>query len=259
VTGPQAALAGKTALVTGGSRGLGEEIAVALAAAGARVVVVARGAGGLDGVRRRITAEGGACEALAVDVTDREASARAVEDLVSRGGPVEVLVNNAGTNVRRRAEDYSLDEWDRLLEVNLTAAFHWSRLVFPGMRERRFGRIVNVASVAGLVALHSGACYAAAKAGLVALTRNLAREWGPHGVTVNAVAPWYVRTELTEPVLADPEFLARVTAAAPVGRIGTPQDVAAAVAFLCSPGAGWISGTCLPLDGGFTAAAGGFR
>ena len=123
------------------------------------------------------------------------------------------------------------------------------------MRTRGFGRIVNVASVAGLTALPTGAPYAAAKAGLIQLTRNLAREWGRYGITVNAVAPWYVKTPLTEGVLANPAFLDAVLHNTPTGRLGTPADVAAAVAFLCGPDAGWISGVCLPLDGGFSAAS----
>jgi tropinone reductase I len=243
------------AVVTGASRGLGEAVAMALADAGANVVLVARGEEGLARVAARIEDAGGSCSTLPLDVTDREGARDAIEELTATAGPVGVLVNNAGGNVRRRAEDYGLDEWDALLDLNLTAAFHWSRLVLPGMRAQGFGRIVNVSSVSALVALPSGAPYAAAKAGLVALTRNLAREWGPSGVTVNALAPWYVRTELTEPVLSDPAFLERVLAATPTRRLGTPDDVAAAVRFLCSPGASWVNGVCLPLDGGFTASA----
>jgi NAD(P)-dependent dehydrogenase (short-subunit alcohol dehydrogenase family) len=255
VTEGPAPLEGRTALVTGASRGIGEAIALALAEAGARLILVARGEEALQDVAERVDALGVECSTLPVDVTDRDAVASAVAEWTDTGGPIEVLVNNAGTNVRKRAEDYSLDEWDHLIDLNLTAAFHLARLVRPGMRERGFGRIVNVASVSGLVALPTGVAYAAAKAGMIQMTKNLAREWGPHGITVNAVAPWYVRTELTEPLLAKPEFLARVLAATPTGRLGTPQDVASAVAFLCSPSASWINGVCLPLDGGFVSSA----
>jgi NAD(P)-dependent dehydrogenase (short-subunit alcohol dehydrogenase family) len=243
------------AVVTGASRGLGEAIAVALADAGANVLLVARGEDGLARVAARIEEAGGSCSTVPLDVTDRDGARDAIEEWTAAAGPVGVLVNNAGTNLRRRAEEYSLDEWDSLLDVNLTAAFHWSRLVEPGMRAQGFGRIVNVASVSALLALPTGAPYAAAKAGLVALTRNLAREWGPHGITVNAIAPWYVRTELTEPVLSDAAWLRRVLDATPARRLGTPEDVAAAVLFLASPAASWINGTCLPLDGGFSSSA----
>lgn len=249
------AFSGQRALVTGASRGLGEAIAKRLAADGAEVVLVARSAGDLERVAAAIRAAGGRASARVVDVTDREASQQAVEQVVAAGGPIDVLVCNAGGNVRKAAEAFTLEEWDRLLALALTAPFQWSRLVFPGMCNRGGGRIVHVASVAGLTALPTGAPYAAAKAGLIQLTRNLAREWGRYGIRVNAVAPWYVPTPLTQGVLGDAAFRAAVLAATPLGRLGTPEEIAAAVAFLAGPEAGWISGVCLPLDGGFSAAS----
>jgi len=248
-------LQGMHAMVTGASRGLGAAIAMRLAREGAHVALVARDVEALDRVAAAIRSQGGAANLIVVDVTDREAAESAFEDQVRRRGPVQVLVNNAGGNVRKAAEDFTLEEWDYLVALALTAPFQWSRMALEGMRAGAFGRIVNVSSVAGLRALPTGAPYAAAKAGLIQLTKNLAREWGPHGITVNAVAPWYVRTPLTEDVLSDPDWLDTVLANTPTGRLGTPEDVASAVAFLCSPEAAWINGTCLPVDGGFEASA----
>jgi NAD(P)-dependent dehydrogenase (short-subunit alcohol dehydrogenase family) len=150
-------LAGRTALVTGASRGIGAAVARRLAAEGARVVLVARGREGLEGVAREVSAAGGSPSVLPFDVTDRDAAARAVREWTDRAGPIDVLVNDAGTNVRKAAEAYDLAEWDALVALNLTAPFHLARLVFPGMRARGWGRVVNVASVAGLAALPTGA------------------------------------------------------------------------------------------------------
>lgn len=246
---------GRVALVTGASRGLGAAIARRLAREGARVGLVARTPAALEQVAAEIRAEGGTATVHAVDVADPEASERAVGAIEGALGGIDLLVNNAAGTIRRRADEYTLGEWEGLLRLLLTAPFAWSRFVAGGMRSRRFGRIVNVGSVAGMVALPTGAAYASAKAGLAMLTRCLAREWGPDGVTVNLVAPWYVPTALTQGVLSDAAWREAVLKATPAGRLGTPEEVAAAISFLCGAEAGWINGVCLPLDGGFSATA----
>ncbi|MFV1958228.1 MAG: SDR family NAD(P)-dependent oxidoreductase, partial [Planctomycetota bacterium] len=245
----------RVALVTGASRGLGEAIARRLAREGLTVVLVARTEAGLERVAEAIRAEDGLADVLVLDVTVREAVEAAIAHVLDRHGPVQVLVNNAGHNVRKKAGDLDLATWDALLALDLTAPFHLARLLYPGMKEAAFGRIVNVSSVSGLRALPTGVAYAVAKAGLIQMARNLGREWGPFGITVNAVAPWYVRTPLTEALLDEADYLDAVLACTPARRLGTPEDEAAAVAFLCRDEAGWINGVCLPLDGGMTASA----
>jgi len=245
----------RTAVVTGASRGIGAAIAGRLAADGAHVGLVARSKDALDEVAASIRERGARATPVVVDVTDRAASAAAVEAFIGEHGGVDILVNNAGGNVRKRAEDIDGELWDRLIALGLTAPFTWSQLCGRGMRERGWGRIVNIGSVAGMTALPTGAAYAAAKAGLAQLTRNLAREWGPDGLTVNCVAPWYVPTPLTEGILAKPGFQDAVLACTPTGRLGSPEEIGAAVAFLCGEEAGWINGALLPMDGGFTAAS----
>lgn len=245
----------RTALVTGASRGIGRAIAERLAREGQHVVCVARGEDDLAQTVAAIQAAGGSAEGHAADVIDRARTEEVVQDVLARRGAVDVLVNNAGGNVRTGIEEMTLETWDRILALCLTAPFQWSRLVAPAMRARTFGRIVNIGSVAGMRALSTGAAYATAKSGLQQLTRSLARAWGPEGVTVNCIAPWYVRTPLTEGVLDRPGYLDAVLACTPTGRLGRPGEIAAAVSFLAGDEAGWINGVTLPMDGGMTSVS----
>jgi NAD(P)-dependent dehydrogenase (short-subunit alcohol dehydrogenase family) len=249
------ALSHRTAIVTGASRGLGQAIAERLCAEGVHVGLVARSHDPLHALAEHLRGAGGEATPLVADVADPEASAAAVARFLTLQGRVDILVNNAGGNIRSAAADVELDEWNHLITLLLTAPFHWARLCGAGMRERGWGRIINIGSVAGDRALPTGAAYAAAKAGLAQLTKNLAREWGGSGLTVNLIAPWYVPTPLTEGVLASPGFRASVLACTPAGRLGTPAEVGALVAFLCREEAGWLNGASIPLDGGFSAAA----
>ena len=239
-------LRGKTALVTGGSRGIGRAIAEELIGLGADVMIVARDHASLDEASRALGAHG-----VAADVAT-PAGRAAIVDAVRARGPLHVLVHNAGTNVRGPLTGYDDATIERLIALNLTAPLLLSRDLHPALRDARGASVIHVGSVAGHVALATGVAYAAAKAGLAQAARTLALEWAADLIRVNAVAPWYTRTPLVEPVLARPETLAAIVARTPLGRIAEPREVATAVAFLAMPAASYVTGQTLVVDGGMT-------
>jgi NAD(P)-dependent dehydrogenase (short-subunit alcohol dehydrogenase family) len=247
-------LDGRIALVTGAARGLGRAIALALAEAGADLALGLRDASRDDGLAGEIRDLGRRALPLQMDVTRLEEVDAAVAATVEQFGSLDLLVNNAGGGAGLvPAEEVSVAAFDRTLNVNLRGAFFACRAAFAPMRERGFGRIVTVSSQAALVALPGEAAYCSAKAAVSHLTRCLAVEWGRHGITVNSVAPTFVRTPGTEPVLSDPQFRAEVEERiAALHRIGEPDEVAGAVVFLCSPAASLITGETLVIDGGWT-------
>jgi NAD(P)-dependent dehydrogenase (short-subunit alcohol dehydrogenase family) len=247
-------LDGRIALVTGAARGLGRAIALALAEAGADLALGLRDASRDDGLAGEIRDLGRRALPLQMDVTRLEEVDAAVAATVEQLGSLDLLVNNAGGGAGLvPAEEVSVAAFDRTLNVNLRGAFFACRAAFEPMRERGFGRIVSVSSQAALVALPGEAAYCSAKAAVSHLTRCLAVEWGRHGITVNSVAPTFVRTPGTEPVLSDPQFRAEVEERiAALHRIGEPDEVAGAVVFLCSPAASLITGETLVIDGGWT-------
>jgi NAD(P)-dependent dehydrogenase (short-subunit alcohol dehydrogenase family) len=247
-------LDGRIALVTGAARGLGRAIALALAEAGADLALGLRDASRDDGLAGEIRDLGRRALPLQMDVTRLEEVDAAVAATVEQFGSLDLLVNNAGGGAGLvPAEEVSVAAFDRTLNVNLRGAFFACRAAFEPMRERGFGRIVTVSSQAALVALPGEAAYCSAKAAVSHLTRCLAVEWGRHGITVNSVAPTFVRTPGTEPVLSDPQFRAEVEERiAALHRIGKPDEVAGAVVFLCSPAASLITGETLVIDGGWT-------
>jgi Tropinone reductase 1 len=244
-------LVGKTALVTGATRGIGRAVAGELLKLGARVVFTARN--GQEVVERESawTRAGGSALGVTGDMADADDRAHLVALVEDLSGGLDILVNNVGTNIRRPAADYSAEEFATVFAVNLDTAFELSRLCLDAMSGRD-AAIVNVASVAGMTHLCTGAPYAMTKAAMIQMTRNLAVEWAPRGIRVNAVAPWYIDTPLAREVLADPEYRQAVLDRTPMGRIGEPEEVAAAVAFLCLPAAAYITGQCLVVDGGFS-------
>ncbi len=245
------ALAGRAAVVTGGQRGIGRAIADALSGAGASVAV-------LD---LAVDAEGrhpGSGELrIAADIADEDAVERAFDKVRATFGPVDILVNNAGINVIRPASEFSLQDWNRVISVNLTGQFLCARRAGRDMiAAGKGGRIVNIASVLGHLgpSMHTAVAYSAAKAGLIGMTRALAVEWATLGILVNAVCPGMTETELTRGRLASKEYTDRILARVPMRRISSPQDIADAVLFLVSPGAQMITGHSLNVDGGWLAA-----
>jgi 3-oxoacyl-[acyl-carrier protein] reductase len=236
------------ALVTGASRGIGAAVARALAADGWRVGVNYRAdADGANAVAEAIAQAGGSAVPLAGDVAEPEVAEELLAQLEERYGPTLVLVNNAGVRADALAVSLDDDAWERVLRTNLSAAFRLTRRAVRTMIRHRFGRVVNIASVVGHRANAGQANYAASKAGLIGLTRTVAVEVARRGVTVNAVAPGFVATEMTEDL--PPAALDAV----PARRAGTPEDVAACVRFLASEPAGYVTGTTLTVDGGLSA------
>lgn len=246
-------LDGQLALVTGGSAGIGLAIARELLGFGAQVLAVARDGTALELVREELAEEFGDDRifALAADVADDEQRREILDWIEDRGEGLNILVNNAGSNLTRATTDYTEDEWRSIFEVNLFSAFELSRYAHPLLTKHAVSSIVNVGSVSGITHVRSGAPYGMTKAALHQMTRNLAVEWAEDGVRVNAVAPWYIRTRRTSGKLADPDYLDEVLLRTPMGRVGEPEEVAAAVAFLCLPAASYVTGECIAIDGGF--------
>jgi NAD(P)-dependent dehydrogenase (short-subunit alcohol dehydrogenase family) len=251
---PRFDLEGRTALVTGAARGLGRAISLALADAGADVALGLRDPATGAELADELKDMGRRTARLAMDVRDLGQVGAAVSEAVAAFGRLDILVNNAGLGPANPAEDVTEADYDLTFDVNVKGTFFASQAAGRVMIEQGYGRIVNLGSQAGFVALPTESVYCTTKAAVSHLTRCLAVEWGRHGVTVNAVAPTFIRTPGTEPDLADPEFRADVEERiAGLHRIGEPMDVAGAVVYLASPAASLVTGTTLLVDGGWTA------
>ncbi len=247
-------LDGRVALVTGGSRGFGRIIAAACAEAGADVAVCSRRAEAASAVAEEIAAATGRRTlGLQADVTDGAAVDSAVQAVIDTFGQLDILVNNAGINLRRSVEEFSDQEWRQVLGANLDGTFYFCRAVARHMKERRSGRVLNIASMLGAVSLPGRAPYTAAKAGIMALTRTLALEWAPHGIRVNALCPGPFLTEMNQPVTASPEQFEFFRSRIPLGRWGNPPEIAGPALFLLSDAASFVTGSTLFVDGGWTA------
>ena len=241
-------LQGRVALVTGSSRGIGKEIARVIARAGAEVIVAARGLEGARATADEISGDGGRATAVAMDISDDESVVHTVDELKKAYDTIPLLVNNAGIvrdNLILRMKQH---EWDDVIGTNLTGIYRLCRALVPSMVRARFGRIVNITSVVGRVGNPGQTNYAAAKAGVEGLTRSLARELSTRNITVNCVAPGFIDTDMTRDLSEDARE--KLLSQVPMGRLGTPKDVASAVLFLLGDGAAYVTGTTIDVNGG---------
>jgi NAD(P)-dependent dehydrogenase (short-subunit alcohol dehydrogenase family) len=257
----KANLAEQVAIVTGGAAGIGRAIVAVLIENGARVIIVDIDADNARKTAREIAAGGESCMEMIADVSDPVQMAQVTELVLSRFGRIDILINNAGINTRRDRlpiHEYRLEDWKRILEVDLTGVFVSSRAVVPAMLQNKRGRIVNISSIAGLVPLRLQSAFVAAKAGVVNLTRSMAVELGSQGILVNAVAPGSTLTAGTEALFYGPdgaytEKAASLLSHIPLGRPARPEEIAWAVLFLVAPEASYVNGAILTVDGGWTA------
>jgi NAD(P)-dependent dehydrogenase (short-subunit alcohol dehydrogenase family) len=250
------ALNGQVAVVTGGGSGIGRATSLLLAQAGASVAVFDLNYEAAEATVKLIEDNGGRATAVTADVGDELVVEREFKTICEREGGINILVNNAGLAIRRPATELALEDWQRVIDVNMTGVFLCSRIAARQMiGSGTPGAIVNVASIMGLSGggLYPNISYQTSKGAVVNMTRALAVEWAPYGIRVNAVAPTYVRTPFIAPLLSQPDLVARIEQMTPLRRLAEPEEVAAAILFLASPGAAMITGHTLPVDGGFLA------
>jgi NAD(P)-dependent dehydrogenase (short-subunit alcohol dehydrogenase family) len=246
-------LKGRTAVITGGSRGLGEAMAKALAGEGAQIALVARDRARLERVRDDISARGRVAEVFVTDVTRENEVAKLADDVKARFGSPQILINSAGINLRKSLVDFTLEEFRSVLDASLISTFLMCRAFVPGMEGTGYGRILNMSSIMSHVSLAGRTAYSSAKAALLGLTRALALELAADGITVNGISPGPIATDMNLPLMNNPEVNAQFMANLPVGRWGKVEEIGALACYLCSDAAGFITGTDILIDGGWTA------
>ena len=248
-------LADQVALVVGASRGIGQAIAEGLGDAGAHVVLASRSLDKLEATAARMRDHGARASALALDVTDRASIHAAVDHVIQTHSRIDILVNVAGMNIRKRAEDYTPEEYDRLLATNLTGLFQVTQLAGAQMKRQKKGKIINIGSLTTSFGFPYLSVYAITKGGLGQLSKVLAVEWAPYNIQVNVIAPGFIVTDLNRQMWQREDMLAWLRSTQPNPRVGTPEDIAGLAIFLASPASGYITGQVIFVDGGKTAGS----
>lgn len=243
-------LKGKRALVTGATKGIGLQVARELLSHGAELFITARSADAVEATAEELGRE--RVSGIATDVSEASQRKELLKAVSEKWKSLDILVNNAGKNIRKKTLEYSNSEYNDIMETNLHSAYELCRLFHPLLKAAPDAAIVNVSSVAGSTSVRTGVVYGMTKAAINHMTKYLAVEWAGEGIRVNGVAPWYIRTPLVEEVLSNKEYGEEVLSRTPMGRTGTPEEVSAAVAFLCMPAASYITGQTIHVDGGFT-------
>lgn len=246
-------LSGKTALITGASKGLGKAMAIAMAEEGARLILASRDLAKLEETAAAVRAKGSTADVFQADVTDESQVLRLEKDVCAKAGKIDILINNAGINIRKPVTDFTLGEWNSVLDTNLTSVFLMCRSFVPHMKGRGYGRIINMTSIMSHVSIAERTAYSSSKAGLLGFTKALALELAGEAITVVGISPGPFGTEMNTPIMNDPEKNKAFVSKIPVGRWGKLEEIGQLAVFLCSDAAAFITGTDILIDGGWCA------